>query len=98
MHQSTANNAAPFGGSLLKMPDGNGPNFRRRRAARRSTAPNSQMPGFGFAPPTREPSPGALPALLALALGFAIALALYVAFDASTRTGVQFPSGSELSQ
>jgi hypothetical protein len=53
---------------------------------------------FGFAPPSREPSPGALPALLALALGFAIALALYAAFDASSHTGVHLPSAARLSQ
>lgn len=72
--------------------------LHRRMIARRSAAENSQMPGFGFAPPARAPSPGALPALLALALGFAIALGLYAAFDASTRTGVQPPSAAGLSQ
>jgi len=91
MHQSTANNAAPSAGSLLKMPDGNATNSCRRRSAE-----NHQS--SGFAPPAREPSPGALPALLALALGFAIALALYAAFDASTRTGAHLPSGPELSK
>lgn len=98
MHQSTSNNTAPSGGSLHKWLDGNGPKFRRLRSARRSTTPNNQSPGFGFAPPARQPSPGALPALLALALGFAITLALYAAFDNSTRTGDYLPPAVGLSQ
>jgi len=62
--------------------------FRSRMIARRRAAENNQS--FGFAPPSREPSPGTLPALLALALGFAIALALYASFDTATaRTAIE---------
>jgi hypothetical protein len=65
---------------------------------RLNPAENDQLPNLGFAPPSHEPSPGALHALLTLALGFAIALALYAAFDASTQTGIHLPSTAGLSQ
>ena len=96
MHQSTANNAAPSAGSLLNMPDENGTNSRRHRSERRRSSENHQS--FGFAPPSREPSPGALLALVALALCFAIALALYAVFDTATRTAFNLPSVSGLSR
>lgn len=61
-------------------------------------AENGHVPGFSFTPPSRKPSTGTLPALLALTLGFAIGLALYAAFDASTRTGVHLASAAAPSQ
>jgi hypothetical protein len=59
--------------------------------------PGKNQP-FGFAPPSREPSSGALFALMALVLGFAIALALYAAFNASTHTDAHPPAIAGISQ
>jgi hypothetical protein len=93
MDELVRKSALPFTGSLLDVKDARGLDAS---ALARLAAENNQS--FGFAPSSREPSPGALPALLALALGFAIALALYAAFDASTRAGVYLPSAAEHSQ
>ena len=99
MHQSMADNSAQSTGSLRKMQDQNATNYHTQRTALRQPAANTQPPSFGFAPPAREPSPGALPALLALALGFAIALALCATtFNTATHTGVHLPSAAGLSQ
>lgn len=89
MPKLDAKSATPSAGSLFQ---------KQSENCRHCPTANTQPLDIYFAPPARAPSPGALPALLALALGFAISLALYAAFDASTRTGVHYPSAAGLSQ